>query len=148
MEHRSAKRVAPPEALRARLKAGVPVRVLDVSTRGVQLEVPHPLPVRSACELRFLLDQGEILVRATVKRCRVWGRGSGGEAPRGLLYRAGLEFERPFPSLLGAMGVGEATVGLPGGTAGDTGQSRSFGPWGGRAEVRLPGEAAPRGEKD
>jgi len=130
------------------LKAGVPVRVLDVSTRGVQLEVSLPLPVRGTCEVRFLLDQGEILVRATVKRCRVWGRESGREAPRGLVYRAGLEFERPYPALLGAMGVGEPALSLPGGAAGDAGQSRSRGPWGGHAEVRLSGEEAFPGEKD
>ncbi|MEW5765194.1 MAG: hypothetical protein AB1824_09485, partial [Acidobacteriota bacterium] len=117
-------------------------------TRGVQLEVPLPLPVRGACEVRFLLDQGEILVRATVKRCRVWGR-AGGEAPsRGLLYRAGLEFERPFPALLGAMGVGEASAERPGGAEGSAGPHRNGGPWAGRAEVRLRRDETPEEDPD
>jgi hypothetical protein len=104
--------------------------------------VALPLPLRSMCEVRFLLDQGEILVRATVKRCRVWGRGSRGEASGGLLYRAGLEFERPSPALLGAMGAGEPEGIRPAGTGGPEGAEEK-GPRGGQAEVRLRREAEP-----
>jgi hypothetical protein len=105
MEHRSAPRVVPGEPLPARLRTGVKARVLDLSPRGVQVEVSVPLPIRSRVEVVFRADPGEIPVRATVRRCRVHGR-EGPGAPEGvLLYRAGLEFERPAPGLLSALGV-------------------------------------------
>lgn len=105
MEQRSARRVVPGEPLPARLRTGVKARVLDLSPRGVQVEVAVPLPIRSRVEVVFRTDQGEIPVGATVRRCRVFGR-EGGSPPEGaLLFRAGLEFDRPAPGLLSALGV-------------------------------------------
>jgi hypothetical protein len=115
MEQRSVRRVVPGEPLPARLRTGVKARVLDLSPRGVQVEVSVPLPIRSRVEVVFRADQGDIPVRATVRRCRVHGR-QGQGAPQGvLLFRAGLEFERPAPGLLSALGV---EVGLK--TGGET----------------------------
>lgn len=111
MEQRSARRVVPGEPLLARLRPGVKARVLDLSPRGLQVEVAAPLPLRSTVEVRFQTDHGEVEVRAVVRRCRVQGRAAGGPSEGALLYRAGLELLRPAPALLSALGVQAARLG-------------------------------------
>ncbi len=105
MDQRSVPRVAPEAPLPARLRPGLAVRVLDLSARGVQVEADVPLPIRSRVEVVFRADQGEIPMRATVRRCRVHGRRREGAWEGALLYRAGLEFDRPAPGLLSALGL-------------------------------------------
>lgn len=105
MDQRSVPRVAPQAPLPAWIRPGVTARVLDLSPRGVQVEVAVPLPIRSRVEVVFRTDQGEIPMRATVRRCRVHGRKREGIQEGALLYRAGLEFHRPAPGLLSALGV-------------------------------------------
>ncbi len=92
-ERRASQRVCPEKPLNARLKTSVPVKVVDISTRGVQLELPNALPVKDTCELRLLMDDGDVLLRGKVRRCQVWGWKLGEEQPKVLLYRAGLQWD-------------------------------------------------------
>jgi hypothetical protein len=66
--------------------------VLDISAGGVQVEVGTSLRPAADCELRVRLAEGEITVRAKVRRCRAWGFGLDESDRRVLLYRAGLQF--------------------------------------------------------
>jgi hypothetical protein len=91
-ERRSAPRVTPAQPLAAKLKSALPARVLDVSAGGIQLEVGTSLRPQADCELRVELPDGEITLRARVRRCRAWGFGLDDKDRRVLLYRAGLQF--------------------------------------------------------
>ncbi|HQU34506.1 MAG TPA: PilZ domain-containing protein, partial [Thermoanaerobaculaceae bacterium] len=86
--------------LSARVKAFLPARIVDLSSRGVQLELATSLRPQVPCDLRIQLDQGEVIVRGVVRRCRAWGFGLDERDQRVLLYRAGLEFEDAAPDAL------------------------------------------------
>ncbi len=99
-ERRATARVAPSEAIPVKLKSSLPARVLDISPGGVQVEVGTSLRPEADCELRVQLVDGEMLVRAKVRRCRAWGFGLDESDRRVLLYRAGLQFsDLPAESL-------------------------------------------------
>lgn len=91
-ERRAGPRVKVPGRVVAKVRAYVAARVVDISARGIQVELSHSLPPKTICDLRFTKGQGEILLRAEVRRCRVWGMGEDEKGNRALLYRAGLEF--------------------------------------------------------
>jgi len=91
-ERRSAARVAPSEPIPVKLKSSLPARVLDISASGIQVEVATSLRPEADCELRVQLSDGDLVVRARVKRCRAWGFGLDESDRRVLLYRAGLQF--------------------------------------------------------
>ncbi|MGD1147794.1 MAG: PilZ domain-containing protein [Thermoanaerobaculaceae bacterium] len=100
-ERRAVPRVEPKKPLSARVKAFLPARVVDLSERGVQLELATSLRPQVPCDLRIQLDEGEVVVRGLVRRCRAWGFGLDERDQRVLLYRAGLEFDAtPPPALL------------------------------------------------
>ena len=99
-ERRVVPRVAPAKPLKAKVFASFPVRVLDISERGAQLEVERSLRPNVACELRFPSPEGEVVLRATVRRCRAWGFAVSEADQRVLVYRAGVEFEKPAADLL------------------------------------------------
>lgn len=71
-----------------------------MSSRGVQLELAASLRPQVPCDLRIQLDQGEVIVRGVVRRCRAWGFGLDEHNERVLLYRAGFEFEAAPPAAL------------------------------------------------
>ena len=101
MERRAVQRLEPTPLLKAKIRAPVPVRLVDLSTRGAQVELQEPLAQRGACELRLVADALDVTLRAMVRRCRVWGWGTTAEGQRVLLYRAGLQFdEASVPTLL------------------------------------------------
>ncbi len=123
-ERRAVRRIAPEKPLRAKVYATFPVRVLDISERGAQLEVERSLRPNVGCELRFPAPDGEYVMRATVRRCRAWGFAMSENDQRVLVFRAGVEFDSPHPELLRqlqlsaepqpnrqSIGVGLATVG-------------------------------------
>jgi len=127
-ERRAAARVAPPEPIPVKLKSSLPARVVDISAGGVQVEVGTSLRPEAECELRVQLSEGEIVVRAHVRRCRAWGFGLDESDRRVLLYRAGLQFaELPVEALATLRRYFASTGGL--GSAAD--------------EVATPAEAAP-----
>ena len=99
-ERRAVPRVEPQQPLSARVKAFLPARIVDLSSRGVQLELATSLRPQVPCDLRIQLDQGEVVVRGIVRRCRAWGFGLDEKDQRVLLYRAGLEFEQAAPEAL------------------------------------------------
>jgi hypothetical protein len=84
----------------ARVKTSLPARILDISSRGAQLEVANCLKPNVVCELRLHLMDGEVTVRALVRRCRAWGFGLDEREQRVLLYRAGVEFSEMAPEVL------------------------------------------------
>ena len=100
VERRSTPRVEPQRPLSARVKAFLPARIVDLSSRGVQIELATSLRPELPCDLRIRLDQGEVVVRGTVRRCRAWGFGLDERDQRVLLYRAGLEFGETAPEAL------------------------------------------------
>jgi len=83
--------------MRAKVKASVPARVVDLSAGGAQLEVVSSLRPHVACEIRLQLGEREIVVNSVVRRCRAWGFGFDDRDRRVILYRAGVEFE-PLPA--------------------------------------------------
>lgn len=99
-ERRAAKRVAPEQPIPAKVKTSLPARVVDISARGAQLEVINCLRPNVICELRLQLPDGEVLVRANVRRCRAWGFGVDERDQRVLLYRAGVEFQDAAPEVV------------------------------------------------
>ena len=99
-EKRAVPRVEPTQPLSARVKAFLPARIVDISERGVQLELATSLRPQVPCDLKIQLDQGEVAVCGVVRRCRAWGFGLDERDQRVLLYRAGLEFKEPPPEAL------------------------------------------------
>jgi hypothetical protein len=91
-ERRAARRVKPSRPVGIKVRASLPARLVDISSRGAQLEVATCLKPDAPSELRFQLADGEINVKAHVKRCRAWGFGLDDRSERVLLYRAGVEF--------------------------------------------------------
>ena len=104
MERRAVKRSVPIKPLAAKVKASIPARVVDISARGLQIELATSLRPHAGCELRMQFDGGDISVRATVRRCRAWGFGLDEKDQRVLLYRAGLEFDEVSPAALEQLG--------------------------------------------
>ncbi len=99
-ERRAVPRVEPRLRLDARVMAAVPVRVLDISSRGAQVEVAKVLQPEGRCDLRIQFPEGEFAVHATVRRCRAWGFGFDENSQQVMLYRAGLEFGEVAPECL------------------------------------------------
>ena len=99
-ERRAVPRIEPKKPLSARVKAFLPARIVDLSERGVQLELATSLRPQVPCDLKIQLDQGDVTVRGLVRRCRAWGFGLDERDQRVLLYRAGLEFETVPPEAI------------------------------------------------
>ena len=89
--------------MKAKLKASLQAQIVDISSRGVQLEVENWLRPQAPCDIRIQLDDGEITLRAMVLRCRVCAYGLNCADQPVLLYRAGLEFEDVAPEVLGRL---------------------------------------------
>ncbi len=99
-ERRATARVAPMEPIPVKLKSSLPARVLDISAGGVLVEVATSMRPEADCELRVHVADGEVTVRAKVRRCKAWGFGLDESDRRVLLYRAGLQFlELPAEAL-------------------------------------------------
>jgi hypothetical protein len=103
LDRRNATRVAPPKPISARLKTTLLARVVDISIRGLQVELPYALPIRARCDLRLQMEDGEVFLGAFVRRCAVhgWAERQGKKV---LLYRAGLQFEASSREVLKVLG--------------------------------------------
>ena len=143
-ERRAVPRVEPKRPLSARVRTFVPARIVDISSRGTQIELATSLRPEVPCDLRIQLDAGEVVVRAVVRRCRAWGFGLDERDQRVLLYRAGIEFEEPAPEAL--MKMLEAAMGAQAadGAAGEPAAEPSPPPGGEAAPPRETGRRAPR----
>ena len=102
-ERRAVPRVEPKKPLSARVRTFMPARIVDISSRGAQIELATSLRPQVPCDLRIQLETGEVVVRAVVRRCRAWGFGLDERDQRVLLYRAGIEFEEAPPEELTRM---------------------------------------------
>jgi hypothetical protein len=102
-ERRTAPRVEPPKPLSAKVKNSLVARVVDMSAKGVQLELTTSLKPEVPCELRIQLEDEEIVVHGVVRRCRAWGFGLNENDQKALLYRAGVEFVEAPPAALAKM---------------------------------------------
>lgn len=67
-------------------------RVLNISSRGAQIEVARALPPAGMCDLRIQFEEGEFAAHATVLRCTAVELGTNDTEGSGVLYRAGLQF--------------------------------------------------------
>jgi hypothetical protein len=129
-ERRGATRLGPlelPDDVQGRVRPGHQVRVLDMSPCGVLIETGRRLLPGSTVELQLETATGRHVTRAHVVRCYV-----GAVRAHGVVFRAGLELERPISWW------GEPQVPMAG-----TGSSRHTSEPGHSLPTR--GEASPRG---
>ncbi len=104
-ERRQSPRIEPEGAVQAKIKTTITARVVDISARGAQVEVTRSLPFRTACDFKIQFRDGEIVLHARVRRCTVHGKGRDDRGREVMLYRAGLEFDRPTPGLAALLGA-------------------------------------------
>ncbi|MFI5165767.1 MAG: PilZ domain-containing protein [Thermoanaerobaculales bacterium] len=146
-ERRAVPRVEPQQGMKAKVKTSLPARIVDISSRGVQIEVTNSLRPQVTCDIRIRLDDGEVTLRAMVGRCRAWGFGVDEAGRQVLIYRAGLEFEEIDPETLARLSRNiffdssapvEPEMGSPNGAATATGTDRV-----GTAPVQAPHRDGP-----
>jgi hypothetical protein len=74
----------------ARIKSSIPVRIVDLSRHGMQVEATSALPPSGECDIWLPTDGGDIRTRVRVQRCRA--RFVQTKEFKGLMYQAGVEF--------------------------------------------------------
>ena len=99
-ERRAVPRVRPIVPLEARVQTTQPARILDISSRGAQVELPYGLLPMGLCDLRIEFPEGEFAAFATVRRCQASGFGRDERDQPVVVYRAGLEFVEVDPECL------------------------------------------------
>jgi len=75
-----------------KVKAAVPVTVIDVSCAGMQLELAAALRPGAVYDVSAQLDGIALAAQVRITRCRAGGFVSDGKGGRLLLFRAGAEF--------------------------------------------------------
>jgi len=85
-ERRRSPRIPVRDEVFGRVKATLPVRLVDLSAHGAQLEASTGLPPAGEIDLWLPSKRGDLRLRAAVRRCRATA------GPRGLVFRAGVEF--------------------------------------------------------
>jgi hypothetical protein len=85
-ERRRSPRVDATTEIMGRVKATLPVRLIDLSVLGAQLESSTGLPPAGEVDLWLPTPHGELQLRAGVRRSRALA------GPKGLVFRAGVEF--------------------------------------------------------
>jgi hypothetical protein len=142
-ERRGAPRVEPPKPLSAKVKTSMAVRIVDISAKGVQLELTSSLRPEVPCDLRIALDEGDVVVHGVVRRCRAWGFGLDEKDQKVLMYRAGVEFAEAPPAalakLIGALlGIKSGAKGAAEGEAASQGEATARAPHGeGPVRIRV-----------
>jgi hypothetical protein len=99
-ERRAVPRVQPTERLDARVMDTQPARIVDISSRGAQIELAYGLPPEGRCDLRIQFAEGEFAAWATVRRCSASSFSVDDDNQPVVLYRAGLEFDEVDPQCL------------------------------------------------
>jgi len=104
LERRRSPRFEPEGEVFARMKSSIPVRIVDVSDHGMQVESSSALPPAGQCDIWLPAADGDVRMRVRVQRCRArfmkTERGEGG----GLVYRAGIEFVEVDAAARSALG--------------------------------------------
>jgi hypothetical protein len=92
-ERREDARFAPPPRLdvRATLRPGCVVVLLDVSSRGALVQAARPLRPGARVHLQVLTPTRRFAMVATVLRCMVWSL----VGTDGVIYRGALRFDHP-----------------------------------------------------
>ncbi len=89
-ERRRSPRYIADQEIYARIKSSIPVRIVDVSSRGMMVESTSAVPPVGACDLWIPGTQGDVKLRVRVQRSRAqFVEADNGS--RGLVYRSGLE---------------------------------------------------------
>ena len=91
LDRRRSQRLSPQQDIYARIKSSIPVRIVDVSQHGMQVESTSALPPSGECDIWLPTDGGDVKMRIRVQRCRARFV-QAQEGYRGLVYQAGLEF--------------------------------------------------------
>jgi hypothetical protein len=91
LERRRSERVTPGQDIYARIKSSIPVRIVDVSQHGMQVESTAALPPSGECDIWLPTNGGDVRMRIRVQRCRARFVDSE-DGFRGLVYQAGIEF--------------------------------------------------------
>lgn len=89
-DRRRSRRVVADQEIYARIKSSIPVRIVDVSRHGMQVEATSALPPSGECDIWLPTDGGDIRTRVRVQRCRA--RFVQSKEFKGLMYQAGVEF--------------------------------------------------------
>jgi c-di-GMP-binding flagellar brake protein YcgR len=91
LERRRSERFSPDQDIYARIKSSIPVRIVDVSRHGMQVESTSALPPSGECDIWLPTNDGDVRMRIRVQRCRARFVQSE-DGFRGLVYQAGIEF--------------------------------------------------------
>ncbi len=89
-DRRRSQRLVADQEIYARIKSSIPVRIVDVSRHGMQVEATSALPPSGECDIWLPTDGGDIRTRVRVQRCRA--RFVQTKEFKGLMYQAGVEF--------------------------------------------------------
>lgn len=92
-ERRRTRRTLVDTTLIATVRRTVRARIVDISPLGMLVEVAAALRPLASCEVEIQAADAPVRIRATVRRCRLQGRGRAAGSDETMLYRAGLEFE-------------------------------------------------------
>lgn len=113
-ERRSQMRRQPNGELSVRVKAFIPARVLDISTRGMRLELSSLLRVGVPCEVKVRVDDQDVGLPGTIQWCRAHHFGMNEKGEKVLYYWAGLalgDVEKQIWQRLEVMLGGAGSVG-------------------------------------
>lgn len=115
-EKRRAPRVAVENGPKGRLKATVPVTIIDVSRFGLQMEISTSLRPGSMYELKTDIGPCTVVAHVRITRCRAGGYLEDGRGGRLLVFRAGAEFVHPEDEALKSLRkwIEDSAVGPPG----------------------------------
>jgi hypothetical protein len=89
-ERRRSPRYIADQEIYARIKSSIPVRIVDISARGMLVESTSAVPPVGACDLWIPGSQGDVKLRVRVQRSRAQFVATD-DGSRGLVYRSGLE---------------------------------------------------------
>jgi hypothetical protein len=92
LERRRSPRFVPESEVYARIKSSIPVRIVDVSEQGMQVESSSALPPAGQCDIWLPADDGDVRMRVRVQRCRARFIKSESGDGGALVYLAGIEF--------------------------------------------------------
>jgi hypothetical protein len=79
----------------ATLRPGCPVRVVDLSAAGLQVESDRPLRPGSRVHVRLASDHRSLVIFAYIVRCQVWAL----DPETGIRYGGALAFDQPCRQL-------------------------------------------------
>lgn len=92
MDRRKRARFTLNDPLDSSVRTAFNAKMLDLSSDGALLESARPLSIGTACEIRVQYDEGDFLLYAAVRNCRIDGSRAGDAKERTTAYLVGLQF--------------------------------------------------------